>query len=80
MVAATRRPGPGAAAATGDVESPPRRRRRLRRRSAACLNDAGEFVAAAKDGGYSVFVDSSTLGAAGTGGNFGLVRLGAERG
>ena len=40
-----------------------------------CVNDAGEFVLRARDGGYAVYVDSGTLGRAGTGGNFGLVRL-----
>ena len=45
--------------------------------SAECLNDAGEFVLRARDGGYAVYVDSSTLGPPGTGGNFGLVKLDA---
>ena len=40
-----------------------------------CINDAGEHVVAAKDGGFAVYVDSGTLGKPGTGGNFGLVRL-----
>merc|ERR1712091_750317 len=66
--------------------TPPRQPRaaaatpRRRRRSAECVNDAGEFVLAARDGGYAVFVDSGTLGAPGTGGNFGLVRLGPDEG
>lgn len=43
-----------------------------------CINDAGEHVVAAKDGGFAVYVDSGTLGKPGTGGNFGLVRLDPE--
>ena len=46
--------------------------------SAECINDAGEFVVTARDGGFAVYVDSGTLGRPGTGGNFGLVRLAAE--
>ncbi|KAH8050456.1 hypothetical protein JL722_11427 [Aureococcus anophagefferens] len=46
--------------------------------SAECINDAGEFVVTAHDGGFAVYVDSGTLGRPGTGGNFGLVRLAAE--
>ena len=43
-----------------------------------CINDAGEFIVSAADGGYAVYVDSGTLGKPGTGGNFGLVVLGAD--
>lgn len=46
--------------------------------AARCVNDAGEHIIAAKEGGYAVYVDSGTLGRAGTGGNFGLVVLNAD--
>ena len=43
--------------------------------AARCINDAGEHIITARDGGYAVYVDSGTLGQPGTGGNFGLVVL-----
>tara|TARA_B110001452_G_scaffold174066_1_gene145883 strand:- start:208 stop:1614 length:1407 start_codon:yes stop_codon:yes gene_type:complete len=43
-----------------------------------CINDAGEHIVTARDGGYAVYVDSGTLGQPGTGGNFGLVVLNAD--
>jgi len=43
-----------------------------------CIDDAGEFIVTAREGGYAVYVDSGTLGKQGTGGNFGLVVLGSD--
>ena len=41
--------------------------------AALCIDDAGEHVISAKDGGFALYIDSGTLGREGTGGNFGLV-------
>jgi len=42
-------------------------------------NNAGEFVLTTRNGDYMVFVDSQTYGNRTTGGNFGLMLLGADR-
>ena len=41
--------------------------------------DLRPYETAARDGGYAVYVDSATLGKLGTGGNFGLVVLNADK-
>ena len=43
-------------------------------------NNAGEYIVAAADGGYALYVDSQSYGSAATGGNFALVRLASDTG